>query len=861
MHPLSLILGAAGGAGFAQMLAQRREDRVVPAGLADLLNWGFLVDDGVILQKDGSLLAAFRYAGPDLHAATPGELNALTHNVNDALLPFGNDSMFHIDAVRRPASAYAADVFPDPVTQLIDDERRAAYRLRASQWFETEYFWTVTHLPPAEAFTRLTQLFVQSTDDRSRHRPSTDAPSQAWGRILGDFLATVGTLESRLGTRLRFERMGSGALLTHLHECLTGLPHPVRAPEHGSYLNLVLADRELLGGFTPRIGDHTVRVVAIQGYPHASTSGGLDVLNGLRCAFRWSNRVIPVSVRTAARLIRRQQLTWYKKRKGAAAWVQELAAGRGQNGQRDEEVFLDHDARRMAEDAGQAVAANASGAVRFCFYTQVAVVMDSDAARADAGAAEILKALNDAGFTGRIEGVNALDAYLGTLPGHGYPNLRRPLLHTRNVADLLPTTSIWPGLTTNPSPLFPPDSPPLLWAASASATPFRVNLHDSDVGHALILGKTGSGKSTLLGLIAAQFRRYCRSQVFIFDVGYSLWALAEACGACHYDLAAGRADVLRFQPLERVDEASDRVWAVEWLETLATIQGVTVTPTLRARIARAVELLSQNDREHRTLTELSAQLQHADLIAALRPYTLVGPYGQLLDAAADDLGASAFAVFEMRHLLDLDEKIVVPVLLYLCHRIEQRLDGRPTLIAINEAWIALAHSVFGPRINQWLLSLRKRNAAVALATQSPAQLVQLPHRHTVIESCPTRFYLPNSDARAPATAELYHDLGLNEREIGIIATATPKRHYYVKSPRGSRLFELGLGPVALAFLGTPPGLTVDEMRHTVAPLIARYGRDWAALWLEMRGQFQWASELRAIRSRMDADPSHLPRAA
>ncbi len=862
MHPLSFAVGVAGGAGFSQMLARRREDRSHPAGLADLLSWGFLVDDGVVLQKDGSLLAAFRYAGPDLHAATAAELDALTHQVNDALLPFGDDWMFHIDAVRRPAAAYAADSFPDPVTQLIDAERRAAYRMRASQSFETDYFWTVTHLPPAEAFTRLTRFFVQDGDNRSRRHASSDSPSGAWDRLLGDFLATLDTLESRLGKRLRFARLGSDALLSYLHECLTGLPHPVRAPEHGSYLNLILADRELLGGFEPRIGEHTIRAVAIQGYPHASTSGGLDVLNGLRCAFRWSNRVIPVGMHTAARLIRRHQLTWYKKRKGAAAWVQDLAAGRDASGRgRDDELFLDHDARQMAQDAGEAVTANASGSVRFCLYTQVAIVMDADPVRANAAAAEILKALNDAGFTGRIESVNALDAYLGTLPGHGYPNLRRPLLHTRNVADLLPITSIWPGLAVNPSPLFPPGSPPLLWAASASATPFRVNLHDSDVGHALVLGKTGSGKSTLLGLTAAQFRRYPRSQVFIFDVGYSLWALAEACGASHYDLAAGRADVLRFQPLSRVDDPIDRLWAVEWLETLATIQGVAITPPHRARIDRAVELLSQNDRGHRTLTELSAQLQHAELIAALRPYTLIGPYGQLLDSTADDLGDSAFAVFEMRHLLALDEKIVVPVLLYLFHRIEQRLDGRPTLIAIDEAWIALAHSVFGPRINQWLLGLRKRNAAVVLATQTPAQLAQLPHRHTVIESCPTRFYLPNPDARAPATAELYHDLGLNEREVATIATATPKRHYYVKSPRGSRLFELGLGPVALAFLSTPAGQTIEEMRRSIEPLMDRHGRDWAAVWLEARGQSQWASELRAIRSRMDADHAPVSRAA
>src|SRR2546425_10269562 len=115
-------------------------------------------------------------------------------------------------------------------------------------------------------------------------------------------------------------------------------------------------------------------------------------------------------------------------------------------------------------------------------------------------------------------------------------------------------------------------------------SPFRVNLHDSDVGHTLVLGKTGSGKSVLLALLAAQFRRYPEAQVFAFDVGYSMWALAHAAGARHYDLAAGRGDVLCFPPLARIDAAPERARAADWVETLFGLPGVALTPPLRARI-------------------------------------------------------------------------------------------------------------------------------------------------------------------------------------------------------------------------------------------------------------------------------------
>jgi type IV secretion/conjugal transfer VirB4 family ATPase len=842
MELMSGVLGVAAGVAVARASARLREHRREPAGLADLLGWGFLVADGVVLQKDGSLLAGFEYAGPDVTAATPAELNALSRHINDALVPFADDWMLHVDAIRQPAAPYAASVFPDPVTQLIDEERRSGYQKQASRQFESAYTLVATHLPAPEIFTRLSAWFVQRGVASASTMPD-------WDRLLAGYSAALQDLEHRLSSRLRLGRLDSDSLMRHLHTCLTGDPHPVRAPEHGSYLNSVLADQELLGGFEPRIGAKHIRVVAVHGYPHASHAAALDLLNSLPYAFRWSNRVLPLGQQAAARLIRRHQLTWYKKRKGAAAWVQDMAGAGGASRARntgssaDADLFLDHDARRMAQDAGEAAAENASGGVRFCFYNQVVVVTDHDSRRADAVAAEIVKTLHDSGYTGRVESVNALEAFLGTLPGHGYPNLRRPVMSTRNVADLLPVTSVWPGLAVNPSPLFPPGSPPLLWTATGGATPFRVNLHDSDVGHAIVLGKTGSGKSTLLGILAAQFRRYPRAQVFVFDVGYSMWVLARAVGGAHYDLAAGRADVLRFQPLARVDEPSERAWAAEWLETLATLQGVTVTPAHRSRIERALALVAENAPPHRTLTELLTQLQHAELLAALRPYTLAGLYGQLLDAAQDDLGESDFTVFELRHLLALDDRIAIPVLLYLFHRIEQRLDGRPTLIEIDEAWVALLHPKFGPRVTQWLLTLRKQNGAVVLATQSPAQLAQFASRHAVVESCPTKFYLPNADAVSPSAASLYRDLGLNDREIATVAAATPKRHYYVKSPRGSRLFDLSLGPVALAFLNAPAGQTVEESKRQIEALIEQHQVTWPAEWLARQGLSDWSETL------------------
>ncbi|MBV8201433.1 MAG: hypothetical protein JOZ15_12490 [Acidobacteria bacterium] len=826
-----LGLGWLGGALSWALLGRLREHRTEPAGLCDWLLWAYLVDDGVVLGKDGSLLTGWSYRGPDTSAATAEDLDALSSHVSQALLPLGNGWMAHFEAVRHAAPGYAPQgAFPDPVTALLDEERRRTYEATAAH-FETDTFVTVAWLPPPDLYSRLARAFVQGEERGGR----------SWEEGLAAFWRGAAGFERRLSAVRRPKRLSSGELLTLLHTCLTGLDHPVKAPIAGAELARFLADQQAVGGWRPRIGGLAIRAVAIQGFPAASTLGMLDRLNSLPFAVRLSHRVIPLDPATAARLIRRTQVQWFMKRQGAAELVRGAVDRRrgAQSAEQeaDARLFQDQDASRMAADAAAAAAANASGQVRFCFYTPTVVVMQPSDAAADQAAGEVLKLLADRGFTARIEDVNAVEAWLGSLPGHGSPNLRRPLLHSRNVADLVPLTSVWPGLKTNPSAYFPEGSPPLLWAATSGATPLRVNLHASDVGHSLVAGPTGAGKSTLVNLAVAQFFRYPRAQAFVFDLGYSGYVLARAAGASHYAIRAGAGEgATAFQPLADVDDPGELAAAAEWLELLVGLQGgVTVGPSARTEIVAALRQLAGEARPHRTLGNFCVQLQSLELKDALAPYRRSGSLGRLLDADRDDLDGSAYQVFEMSHLWEMGTQTVAPVLRYLFHRVERRLDGRPSLIVVEEAWRTLLDPAFGLQLKQWLLTLRKKNAAVLVVTQTLADLEQSPYRAAVFESCPTRFLLPNPMATSPGTAELYRELGLNGAEIALVAGARPKRDYYLKSPHGSRLFELGLGPVALAFLGTAEGTTLAETRAEAKPLLERFGEGFAREWLARRG--------------------------
>jgi type IV secretion system protein VirB4 len=181
--------------------------------------------------------------------------------------------------------------------------------------------------------------------------------------------------------------------------------------------------------------------------------------------------------------------------------------------------------------------------------------------------------------------------------------------------------------------------------------------------------------------------------------------------------------------------------------------------------------------------------------------------------------------------------VVAPVLTYLFHRLEERFDGRPTLLILDEAWIFLDHPLFAARIREWLKVLRKKNVAVLFATQSLADITSSSIAPSIIESCPQRILLPNDRAIEPQSRAAYARFGLNDRQIELVSRATPKRHYYLQSARGNRLFELGLGPIALALCGAsdpPSQARIDAVlaKHGVDDFAARFldqtGLDWAA---------------------------------
>ncbi len=775
---------------------------------------------GVVLNKDGSFQRTARFRGPDLDSAVPAELVAVAGRLNNAFRRLGSGWAIFVEAERHPVGAYPASRFPDPASALVDAERKADLEEDGAH-FESSYFLTFVYLPPAEDAARAETWLYEG-----REQTGVD-PHE----VLRGFVdRTDRILQLIEGFMPECAWLDDAETLTYLHGCVSCRRHRVRVPEIPMYLDALLADQPLTGGLEPRLGKAHLRVLTIVGFPMATTPGILDELNRLAFSYRWSTRAVLLDKTDATRLLTRIRRQWFAKRKSIAAILKEVMTN-------EASALVDTDAANKAADADLALQELGQDFAGQAYVTATVTVWDDDPRIAAEKLRLVEKVVQGRDFTAMPETINAVDAWLGSLPGHVYANVRQPPISTLNLAHMIPLSAVWAGPERDEH--F--GQPPLLYGRTEGSTPFRFSLHVGDVGHTLVVGPTGAGKSVLLALMALQFRRYSGSQVFAFDFGGSIRAAALAMGGDWHDLGGGLTEVaetsVSLQPLARIHDVPERAWAADWIVAILMREGIAIDPQVKEHLWSALTSLASAPVGERTITGLAVLLQSNDLKQALRPYCVGGAYGRLLDAEAEHLGHASVQAFETEGLIGTGA--APAVLAYLFHRIEDRLDGSPTLLIVDEGWLALDDEGFAGQLREWLKTLRKKNASVVFATQSLSDIDGSAIAPAIIESCQTRLLLPNERAIEPQITAIYRRFGLNDRQIEILARAMPKRDYYCQSRRGNRLFELGLSEVALALCAA----SSKTDQAAIDRIVTEHDRDgFLAAWLRHRG-VAWAADL------------------
>ena len=788
------------------------------AGFPSLLNYFGCVEDGIILNSDGSLMKSFYYYCPDLESSLDIERHNLAVRINGIFAKLNTGWTINIDTARIPVTGYTMkDDYENALLKYFEQQRKENF-FAGNTYFETVYALTFVYKPTIIQGNKFKKLFIEGDEgkaDQSRNMQD----------ILSDFKSKTEEIKQDLiSTGLIVQEMSSDELKRFLQFCITGNNLAVHTPNERCFLNYVLGAYDFQAGLKPKIDNKHIGVVSIVGYPKIGFSGVLDSLNTLPFSYRVSNRFIVLDVMEAEKALRKVLVYWHNKQFNMKQMINQIVMPGAESN------YGNIEAQQKAVDVHESITEAQEGTVKYGYYTSAIIVLSEDRGDCIEKMEQIRKCLGASQFASRIENENTIEAYLGSLPGDLKANVRRPLINTLNLAQFMPLNSTWTGDKYNPNPKFPKESSPLFQAVTTGLTPFNFNFYVGDVGHNLTIGATGSGKTTLQAFMGTQFLRYKDAQVFCFDNLMAQYAISKACGAEHFEIM-GENSTLSFCPLKDIENESERLWAAQWIEELVALQGIAVTPIERKTITEALEAL-RFDKE-KTLSNFYTNIQNRNIRMALEPFVSIkdGIMSKLLDSSVDNLKLARYQVMDMSRILKTEKRFSIPILLFLFHRIDQRLDGRPTLIQLAETWELLGNETFALKINEWLRQLRAKNASVSFETHSISDIINSPLKDAILSACPTKIFLPNPFASTDDARNLYKMIGLNETQIGLIAGAALKKEYYCTSPLGNRIVDLELSKAFLSLTGRNTKIEIETFKN----LEKEHGDLWTAEWFKLCG--------------------------
>jgi type IV secretion system protein TrbE len=784
--------------------------------LADMVQVGAFAGEGEGFLKPGGLVVAYDLRHDDFESLSPEEIDAVCERFEQALGLSGDNDLVHVVHHRLPAPGFQVREFPTRAAGLVDAERRAAFGSERYWLIRSRLYWS--HYFPPETKTRLSAAFFASG--------GTAGGPASWQHEIERFRERAKAFGDALSGVARVRRLTSAELFHDLHLCLTGLEHPIALPSVPVHIDEVLADQTFFGGLYPRVGQLHIRPVAINAYPAETLPELLwFVLNEpgrLRFTLRW----IPLDSLTTQRHGNQVRGQWARRRHGLLHIV--LAA---MNLPR---ARTNRHAEEMVEDAEEIIAKAAAGAP-FGFLTVRVLIYGEDPARTNLRARELVRRLQNGGIGARVEDVNAVETIKGSQPGNGWADVSRPLVSAMNFAHLALVSQPWPGTPTIDSPYFPPETPSPLVCCSSGHAPFWVPPHSGGgVLHMLIIGPTGSGKSVLLALLAMAWTALSRARVRWIDLDYSSFVAAHALVADYRDLGAEGTRALCL--LEHAGNPEDDQFLLAFFTRLFMRWQTALNAEQQRELARSIKLAASQGL--RRVRFLAALIQDAVLRRILNEYADIGPWGHIFDGDPRKVGDAKVRVYETRELMALGERAAAPALEWLLHDIERECNGDPTLIFIDETWRLLSDPVSADWFYSALRTLRKRNAGIVMATQSVTEIAASPYCNLLLESCPAKIFLPNPEARGEHVRQAYLKLGLTQRQVEIIARAIPRSQYYYTSPLGSRLFNLDLGPTAVALCGSTGLPEVRRARELLAQ-----SENFLAAWLAERGLADWAAQL------------------
>ena len=746
------------------------------AHAGDRLPYLRLVDAQTVLLRDGSLMTALQVPGLLFETEETAALNAHAAT-REVMLRSNLDARFVLYhyVVRRRVSVSLEASFDDPLSAHID--RRWRDKLGSGSLFVNDQFVTLVRRPArgkaglAEKAAKLLRRRRDEVAVDPRELRSLRAAAQALAASLGDYGAQpLGDYEGPSGAT-------NNELLELISALYNGEMRPVRRPSDEIDLGRMIPYRRASFGLDAMElrgsgGSDFAAILSLKDYHDATSPGLLDALLRLPCEM-----VVSESFAPHDRQVARERIDLAIRRLRSA----------------DEEA--------MAERAEMAAARDAlgTGAVSFGDHHLTLLVRERSLDRLDDTAAMCAAALADTGAIAVREDTNLEPAFWGQFPGNEQYLVRRAMISSANMASF---SSLHGFALGQAEGNYWGDAVTLL--ETTSATPFFFNFHHGDLGNFSVIGPSGSGKTVVMNFLVAQAQKFS-PRTILFDKDRGAELFIRGIGGRYDRISAG--ELTGFNPLALPDTAANRAFLRDWFAVLLKADG----PEELATIAGAVDAAYGNDaslrrlRHFRELLAGARRPQAGDLADRLSPWIEDGEHAWLFDNGRDRLDLSTRVMgFDMTALLE-NPRLRTPTMMYLFHRIDERLDGEPTMILIDEGWKALDDEVFAARIRDWLKTLRKRNALVGFATQSARDALDSRISTALVEQTATMVFMPNAKAR---TEDYCAGFGLTEHELALIRSLPAhSRAFLVRQPDASVVVRLDLS-------GMPEVLTILSGRES-----------------------------------------------
>lgn len=784
--------------------------------LSSFCPWSYPVgkeSEGIILLKPGALMRAYSFVCPDLGSSSAESIQSVSFFFNEAIRQLGSDWGCQFESQRVLCGDYPGTDWEDEAGYLIDRHRQRLFQEKDAH-FLNYYFLILTMNLPSEIYSKAKGFLYRKNSDEGEGWFNLEACEKE----IQTFRDTTSGIMSHLTGHISFRALGNDEVATLCHNSVSSRHHKVVCPKNPAFFDYYITDDNLKIANTLQLGDTYIPIVAVREFPMQTRPAILGILNSSKIEYRWSSRWIGRDKADSAKDIEKYQKRFYGSRK---SWGTAFAETMGnfESGREDPA------ASAFEADTNAAKVELSTDVYSFGYYTSCVMVWDTDYEVALEKARYIISLINSSGFTAKLETVNSFNAFLGMQPGNMYANVRRPVISSGNMSHIIPLSSIWSGSKYNQwtKECFGCFAP-LLTCSTSSGVPFFLNLNVGDVGHCFVFGPSGAGKSTLLALLANQFKKYRNANVVFLDKDKTSRSVTMASGGMYVEPGAN--DVA-FQPLRELESEMDLSWAAEFIKLLLEMQGIKGDAVMSEAISVALkQIRDEKSPCDRTLTTFQQYVNYTnpvtgqnDIRTGIQPYTINGEYGRIFDASDTNFSLSKWIMIEMGTLMKMGQQAVTSALFFIFHFIEKVWSkpngdptGDPTLLVLDEAWVFLDNPFFAKKIEEWLVTLRKKHVFCVFATQEVAKACKSSLATTIISQCLTKIYLADKNASSAVIADYYRFFGLEDNEIAALSRARMKNDYFYKSPNGARMFELSLDDYQLALL-TPDHDLLDSLER------------------------------------------------